>query len=144
MSGATQAHSGMLKNDSAIKKTEAANQWAYYQAKSTKANLSELALELAPEARKASFQAEIARYKTEKDEIRVNAERFEAESAALDHKSAQQLHEHHRWAQATTVLQISIAMAAIALLTGRRWLLNGVVGLGVIGTAIGALAWAGI
>lgn len=42
------------------------------------------------------------------------------------------------------MLQISIAMAAIALLTGRRWLLNGVVGLGVIGAAIGALAWAGI
>ena len=144
MGGATQAHAGMLKNDSAIKKTEAANQWAFYQAKSTKENLSELALELSPEARKASFQAEIARYKTEKDEIRVNAERLEAESAALEHKSAQQLHEHHRWAQATTVLQISIAMAAIALLTGRRWLLNGVVSLGVIGAAIGALAWAGI
>jgi hypothetical protein len=144
MGGATQAHAGMLKNDSAIKKTEAANQWAFYQAKSTKENLSELALELSPEARKASFQAEIARYQTEKNEIRFNAERLEAESAALEQKSAQQLHEHHRWAQATTVLQISIAMAAIALLTGRRWLLNGVVGLGVIGAAIGALAWAGI
>ncbi|MGL6222636.1 MAG: DUF4337 family protein, partial [Steroidobacteraceae bacterium] len=93
---------------------------------------------------KAKLQAEVARYKSEKDEIRVIAERLEAESAALERKSAQQLHEHHRWAQSTTVLQISIAMAAIALLTGRRWLLNGVIGLGVIGTAIGALAWMGV
>ena len=31
------------------------------------------------------------------------------------------MHQHHRWAQATTVLQISIAMAAIALLTRKRW-----------------------
>jgi Domain of unknown function (DUF4337) len=144
MGGATQAHAGMFKNDSAIKKTEAANQWAFYQAKSTKQNLSELGFDLAPEPVKAKLQAEIARYKTEKEEIRVNAEGLEAESAALEQKSARQLHEHHRWAQATTVLQISIAMAAIALLTGRRWLLNGVVGLGVIGAAIGALAWAGI
>ena len=29
MSGATQAHAGRLKNDSAIKKTEAAIQWAF-------------------------------------------------------------------------------------------------------------------
>jgi hypothetical protein len=144
MSGATQAHAGMLKNDSAIKKTEAANQWSFYQAKSTKQNLSELALEIVPEARKAGFQAEVARYATEKEEIRLKAEGLESEAAALEQRSEQQLHEHHRWAQSTTVLQISIAMAAIALLTGRRWLLNGVVGLGVIGAAIGALAWTGI
>jgi lipopolysaccharide export LptBFGC system permease protein LptF len=144
MGGATQAHAGMLKNDAAIKKTEAANQWAFYQAKSNRQNLSELGFDLAPEPVKAKLQAEVARYKSEKDEIKALAERLEAESAVLEHKSAQQLHEHHRWAQSTTVLQISIAMAAIALLTGRRWLLNGVIGLGVIGTAIGALAWMGI
>jgi hypothetical protein len=74
MSGATQAHAGMLKNDSAIKKTEAVNQWSFYQAKSTKQNLSELALEIVPEARKAGFQAEVARYATEKEEIRLKAE----------------------------------------------------------------------
>jgi hypothetical protein len=39
------------------------------------------------------------------------------------------------------VLQISIAMAAIALLTKRRWLLYGVYGLGAVGTALGAYSW---
>ncbi len=33
--GATQANAGLLKNDAAIKKTEASNQWNYYQAKIT-------------------------------------------------------------------------------------------------------------
>ena len=101
-------------------------------------------MDLAPETVKAKLQAEVQCYQAEKEQIRVNAERLDAEAAALDHKSSQQLHEHHRWAQSTTVLQISIAMAAIALLTGRRWLLNGVVGLGMIGATVGALAWAGI
>ena len=44
MGGATQANAGLFKNNAAIKKTEASNQWNYYQAKSSKQNLSELAL----------------------------------------------------------------------------------------------------
>jgi hypothetical protein len=39
------------------------------------------------------------------------------------------------------VLQVSIALAAIALLTKRRWLEWGTLGLGGVGIAIGALAW---
>jgi len=141
MGGATQANAGMFKNDAAIRKTEAANQWACYQAKSTKQSLSELAIELAPEAKKAFHEDEVKRYKAEKPEIKTIAERLDAESVAFDEKSGHQIHEHHRWAQATTVLQVSIAMAAIALLTKRKWLVYGVYGLGAIGAALGALAW---
>lgn len=43
MGGATQANAGLFKNNAAIKKTEASNQWNYYQAKSSKQNLAELA-----------------------------------------------------------------------------------------------------
>ena len=32
------------------------------------------------------------------------------------------MHVHHRWAQAMTLIQISIALAAITLLTRSRWL----------------------
>jgi hypothetical protein len=35
-------------------------------------------------------------------------------------------------------------MAAIALLTQRKWLVYGVLGLGVIGAALGAMAWMGV
>ena len=38
------------------------------------------------------------------------------------------MHQHHRWAEATTVVQVSIALAAIALLTRRRWLEWGTLG----------------
>ena len=47
MGGATQANAGLYKNNAAIKKTEASNQWNYYQAKSSKQNLAELAVVLA-------------------------------------------------------------------------------------------------
>ena len=140
MGGATQASAGLYKNNAAIKKTEASNQWNYYQAKSSKQNLSELAIELAPGAKKEFYEGEIKRYKTEKAEIKVAAEKLEAESKEWDQQSDEQMHQHHRWAQATTALQVSIAMAAIALMTRRKWLEWGMYGLGAVGLGIGALA----
>jgi len=141
MAGATQANAGLYKNDAAIKKTEASNRWNYYQAKSSKQNLSELAIELAPEPRKAFYADEIVRYKKEKDEIKTEAEKLEAEAKAWDKKSDEQIHQHHRWAQAMTALQIAIAMAAIALLTKRRPFEYAVYGLGIVGMGLGVLAW---
>ena len=140
MGGATQANASLYKNNAAIKKTEASNQWNYYQAKSSKQNLSELALELAPGGKKDHYEGEIKRYKTEKAEIKVGAEKLEAESKQWDHQSDEQMHQHHRWAQATTALQVAIAMAAIALMTRRKWLEWGMYGMGALGLGIGVLA----
>ena len=140
MGGATQANAGLYKNNAAIKKTEASNQWNYYQAKSSKQNLSELAIELAPESKKAFYTEEINRYKKEKADIKKDAEKLEAESKEWDKKSDDEMHQHHRWALATTALQIAIALAAIALLTKRRWLEYGVYGVAGLGCVIGALA----
>jgi Na+/glutamate symporter len=141
MGGATQANAGLFKNDAAIRKTEASNQWNYYQAKSSKQNLAELAVELAPEGRRAFYTEEIKRYKTEKAEIMAAAKKLEDESTAFDKQSEAQMHQHHRWAQATTALSISIAMAAIALLTRRRWTEYAVYGLSVLGLGLGIAAW---
>ena len=140
MGGATQANAGLFKNNAAIKKTEASNQWNYYQAKSSKQNLAELAIVLAPEDRRAGYKDEVERYKKEKAEIKVAAEKLEAESTDWDQRSDAQLHLHHRWAQATTALQISIALAAMALLTKKRWLEWGMFGVAGLGVALGAAA----
>ena len=138
--GATQANAGLYKNNAAIKKTEASNQWNYFQAKSTKQALAELARDLAPEDRKATYQGKVERYEKEKTEIKTAAERIEAEGTSWDQQSDEQMHQHHRWAQATTVLQVSIALAAIALLTRKKWLEYGMFGVAGIGAVIGLLA----
>jgi hypothetical protein len=140
MGGATQANAGLYKNNAAIKKTEASNQWNYYQAKSSKQNLSELALQLAPSAKKEFYEEEIKRYKQEKSEIKVAAEKLEAASKEWDHQSDEQMHQHHRWAQATTALQVAIALAAIALMTRRKWLEWGMYGMGAVGLGVGVMA----
>ena len=140
MGGATQANAGLFKNNAAIKKTEASNQWNYFQAKSTKQSLAEFARDIAPEDRKAALQAKVERYEKEKGEIQVVAQKLESDATDWDRQSEAQMHQHHRWAQATTVLQVSIALAAIALITRKRWLEYGMFGLAGIGLAVGAAA----
>ena len=141
MAGATQAEAGLFKNDAAIKKTEASNQWNYYQAKSSKQNLSQLGMQLSDNSHKPYFEREAKRYETEKVEIKAAAEKLEKESTEFDEKSEAQMHQHHRWAQATTALQIAIAMAAIALLTRRRWLEKAVFVMAGIGLVVGVFAY---
>jgi hypothetical protein len=138
--GATQADATLFKNNAAISKTEAANQWNYYQAKSSKQNLAEFALELVPAERRDGYRRQVERYDREKADIRKEAEAFEATSKDWDRRSDAALHLHHRWAQATTVIQISIALSAIALLTRRAWLLRGVFVVAAAGLALGAMA----
>ncbi len=141
MGGATQANAGLYKNNAALKKTEAANQWNYFQAKSTKQSLAEVSRDLTvKDAEREKYQAKIDRYEKEKGEIKAVAEKLEAEATEWDRKSDEQIHLHHRWAQATTVLQVAIAMAAIALLTRKKWLEYAMFAGGAIGVAIGGLA----
>jgi hypothetical protein len=141
MGGATQANAGMYKNNAALKKAEASNQWNYFQAKSTKQALAELARDMAAEAAKEKYQAKVDRYEKEKGEIKVVADKLEEESKEWDHQSDEQMHQHHRWAQATTVLQVSIALAAIALLTRKKWLEYAMFGTSAAGVIVGVLAF---
>jgi len=140
MGGATQANAGLFKNNAALKRAEASDQWNFYQAKSTKQALAELARDLAPAANKATYQAKFERYDKEKAEIKLGAEKLDAESNEWNHESDEQMHQHHRWAQATTVLQISIALAAIALLSRKKWLEYAMFASGGLGLAVGLLA----
>jgi len=140
MGGATQNDAAMFKNNAAIKKTEASNQWNYYQAKSNKQNLAELALAL-PGVDAAKYKADADRYKNEKESIRKDAEKLEAVSLDWDKRSDASMHLHHRWALATTVEQVAIALAAIALLTRKKWLQMAMYGVAVAGIGLGIMAW---
>ena len=141
MGGATQANAGIYKNNAAIKKTEASNQWNYFQSKSTKQSLAEMSRDLATKDEdRAKYQAKVDRYEKEKNEIKAVAEKLEAEATAWDKQSDEQMHQHHRWAQSTTVLQVSIALAAIALLTKKKWLEVAMFIAGGAGVIVGGLA----
>lgn len=138
--GSTESEAAMDKNNAAIIKTEAANQWNYYQAKSSRQNLAELATHI-PGVDAAHYKDEIERYKSQKEDMRKQAEKLEAASREWDEKSEQALHQHHRWAQAMTAIQIAISLAAITLLTRREWLKRMSYTAAGVAVVLGSLAW---
>jgi hypothetical protein len=143
--GDTQAKAQIFKNDAAIKKTEANDQWNYFEAKGNKQNLAEIAATLTTQPDKIKFyQDEVERYKKQKADIKEVADKLEAESKEWDRRSEEQMHVHHRWALAATAMQIAIALSAIAVLTRRSWLVYGVFVVAIIGTVFGGMAIAGI
>ena len=144
MGGATQNDALMYQNDSAIRRTEASDQWNFYQAKSSKQNLAELGAVLATGDQAVRYKSEVDRYNKEKQDIMAEAKKLEARSAQLELQSEASMHVHHRWAQAMTLIQISIALAAITLLTRSRGLQYVSYGVAAVSTVLGGLALAHI
>ena len=140
MGGATQNDALMFKNDSAIRRTEASDQWNFYQAKSSKQNLAELGAVLANGTDSARYRSEVERYNKEKQDIMAKAQDLEKRSVEMEEKSEASMHVHHRWAQAMTLIQISIALAAITLLTRSRGLQYVSYGMAAAAVALGGLA----
>ncbi len=141
MGGHSQNAALLYKNESSIQKTAASNQWNYYQAKSSKQNLAELSVVLTQGEAQQKFRQEIERYKAEKAEIKAEAEKLEAAAKRANEMSELEMHVHERWAMATTLLQIAIALSAITLLTRKRWMLLGVYGATGLGLAAGVMGY---
>ena len=141
-SGSAQNEAMFLKNESILKQAEASDQWAFYQAKSMKSHVDDATAALAtdPEV-KARFMADKAKQESEKIEIQAEAKKLQAESRKLGEESESRLRPHERLALAMTFLQIAIALAAITVLTKRKWLLWGSVGSAAIGLVTAATAF---
>jgi hypothetical protein len=123
LGAATQNEAMLLKNEAVLKKAEASDQWNFYQSKSTKGHLVELASRLAKDPAQVEFyKKEIARYDVEKKEIRTKAEDLDKESHKANDQSELSLHPLHKLEQALTLIQIAIALGSITALTRKRWL----------------------
>lgn len=142
MGGATQNDALLWKNEAAIKKTESSDQWNFYQAKSNKQNLAELGMTLVTGDAQERYRGEAKRYSEEKKEIQKKAEALEKEAQDANTRSEASMHTHHRWAQAMTLMQVAIALAAITLLTRKTWMQWGVYGCAVAGIAVAGFALA--
>jgi hypothetical protein len=115
--GSSESQGLEYKNEAILKKSEASDQWAYYQAKGIK----EVIVEQSPattDADKLSRATLAKRYSDEKAEIEKEARRLDAEAAAAD-KTA----PHRRLSQALALVQSAIAVAALTVLTRQRWML---------------------
>jgi hypothetical protein len=115
--------------------------WSYYQAKSTKQNISENSLDLLKAERPSGadslvlkLESKIAKYETEKAEIKKQAEDFTKEYDDLNVFDDQ-------FDMTEAFLSIAIAMLGITALTQKRWLFWFSFVVGVMGMVFGLTAF---
>ena len=139
LAGGTVNEALALKTEGAQLQAQASDQWAYYQAKGIKAVVLQAQKDVLAATDKplpADLDKSIARYKDEQEQARKKAEEFERARDEKGHEADHLIHQHHYFAYAVALLQVAIALGAVAALTRKRlaWAGSGV--LGLIGAVI--------
>lgn len=125
LSGSNSNEAILNKSEAMLAQSQASDKWAYYQAKSVKQAIaqrqSELIVALKGDADTAGKLAAAAKkYEAEEDGIKREAEHHEDEVKEANERTEALMEKHHRFAITVTLLQIAIALSAIAALTKRK------------------------
>ncbi len=141
--GATVNDALVLKTESARLQSEASDQWAYYQAKGIKAAIqaaSRTAWLASGKTPPVEYEQKRQQYLAEQEGIRQKALEKERERDLKLKESDHLLHIHHGFANSVALLQVSIALGAVAALTRFRLVWYGSLVVGCAGIVIFALA----
>jgi hypothetical protein len=132
----------VAKNEAVLLQNKATDNWNFFQAKSLKKNIYEIAA--AGGGPKADdFAKQAKRYESEQDDVKKVAEDFERKSEGRLHASEGHEHRHHVLTIAVTMLHISIAIATVAIITrGQRWPWYCSIALGLSGVLTAGWAYA--
>jgi hypothetical protein len=131
----------VAKNEAVLFQNKATDNWNFFQAKSLKKNLYEIAA-AAGGPKAEDFAKQAKRYDSEQDDIKKKAEEFEHKSEARLHDSEGHEKRHHVLTGAVTMLHISIAIATIAIITkGMRWPWYSSIALGAAGVLTAGWAY---
>jgi len=125
--GATVNDAILLKTESTQLQAKASDQWTYYQAKGIKgavAVAAEQAWQAAGKTAPPTLAAAAARYSAEQDTITAKAHALEHERDAKIEEADRLLEHHHAFASAVALLQVAIALGAVAALTRSRAVLG--------------------
>ncbi|HEV7594769.1 MAG TPA: DUF4337 domain-containing protein [Gemmatimonadaceae bacterium] len=137
--GATVNEALVLKTDATRLQAQASDQWAYYQAKGIKGAVAQSGIntwEAAGKSAPPRLSAETARYSAQQDSISRKATELEHQRDEKSREAEVLLSQHQIYASAVALLQISIALGAIAALTASRLVWFGSVALGVVGAIL--------
>lgn len=129
------------QNAAALNQSKASDQWAFFQAKSIKKSIHEVAARQGgPQAEQLAREAK--RYEDESRAIKSEAEGFEHHVEEHLHEAERHEHRHHILTTAVTLLHASIAIATIAIITkGRRWPWFGGLALAAAGVVLAGYAY---
>lgn len=110
---------GHEANESMLDQIKASDQWAFYQSKGVKSEITSSTLQILAaipnKTESAKLESKLNRYEKEKDDIKVKAENFEKSSEV-------HLNKHLPLSKAVTIFQIAIALSAISIITQKKFL----------------------
>jgi hypothetical protein len=110
----------VAKNDAVLQQNKATDEWNFFQAKSLKKNLYVLAAEQG--GPKAAAYAKVAgKNAAEQNDIQKKAKALEEKRDASSEAAERHEWRHERLTVASTLLHMSIAIATLAIILGRRW-----------------------
>jgi Domain of unknown function (DUF4337) len=137
--GGTVNEALVLKTEAGRLQSEASDQWAYYQAKGIKASVQETSRAVWVAAGKtppANVEQTIQRYAVEQKDIERAARDKERERDDRSNAADQLLARHHWFANSVALIQVSIALGAVAALTRNRLVWMGSMTLGAVGAGV--------
>jgi len=137
--GGTVNEALVLKTEAGRLQAEASDQWAYYQAKGIKATVQETSRAVWLAAGKtppANIEQSIQRYAAEQREIEKDAREKERQRDDRSKEADKRLGRHHHFANSVALIQVSIALGAVAALTRNRLIWMGSIALGVVGAGL--------
>ncbi len=145
LAGGTINEALALKTEATQKQAQASDQWAYYQAKGIKATVLEAQKGLlTADGKPASpdLDKTLQRYADEQKAASVQAQELEKARDQKDDAADELIHHHHLYAYAVAMLQVSIALGAVAALTRKRFVWWGSSALGLMGGGLCIWTWA--
>jgi hypothetical protein len=129
----------VLKTEAGRLQSEASDQWAYYQAKGIKGIVLETSRTVwlaAGKAVPANVEQTIQRYASEQKAIEQAAREKEHERDDKSVEADHLLARHRRFANSVALIQVSIALGAVAALTRNRPIWMGSIALGLMGAGL--------
>ncbi len=132
------------KNEAVLKQTQASDQWAFYQAKSLKQKMYEIAAATPANGKSEEFGKEAQHYADETKDILRDAKELEKQRdeklVEADHREER----HHGLTLSATMVHIAIAIATISIITrGQRWPWIASIILGVAGATLAVWTYLG-
>ena len=139
--GTSESEALVLKSEATMLQAQASDEWAYYQAKGIKGAVTVgriTAITVTGRPAPDSLNALVKRYAHEQDSLTAKARELEHERDAKNNEAGELIHRHQHFAGSVALLQVSIALGAVAALTRRKaaWWASMVAGAGGIVLAI--------
>ncbi len=125
--------SGHAANTAILKQSEASDQWAYYQSKSTKGHIYEVGREIiaALAGNSGDTKASLERFDQQKSKYDKEKEPILDRAKELETESQHEFRQHHYYSLGIASFQVGIVLASISILVRHRatWWLSLVGGL---------------